>query len=161
MLKSFKIETRSPRTLPGSPGELREPPKSASEAPQERPRAPQERPRAPQERPRAPQEPLKSAQRRPREPSGTILRFRSSKKAAFQGDPSRDSVGKRVRNDFRSIFASCAQARTCEKPIKTYGFYRFFTGRFFFERVSQLERERIEKASKNLQNRPSEDPKSS
>ena len=44
--------------------------KSVTRAPKSAPIAPQERPRAPQERPRAPQEPLKSAQRRPREPSG-------------------------------------------------------------------------------------------
>ena len=105
-------------------GAAQERPRSA----QERPRASQERlksaPRAPQERPKSAHERCKSAQERPKShsraprdaperPWGTILRLRSSKEAAFEGDPSRDSVEKRVRNDFRSVFASCAQTRTC------------------------------------------------
>ena len=90
-LGGAKIEPRSPggsRSVPGAsqerPRASQERPKNAQErlksaprasksvprAPKSAPRAPQERPRAPQERPRAPQEPLKSAQRRPREPSG-------------------------------------------------------------------------------------------
>ena len=67
-------------------------------------------------------------------------------------------VEKRVRNDFRSIFASCAQARTCEKPIKTLGFYRFYACRLFFERVGLLVQRSIEKTLKSAllstQNRP-------
>ena len=101
-------------------------PRAAQERPKSAPRASQERPRAPQEHPRAPQEPLKSVQRRPRQPSGHHFEASGSKKAAFEGDLSRDSVEKRVGNDFRSIFASCAQARTCEQHIKTVGFYWFF-----------------------------------
>ena len=97
-------------------------PRAAQERPKSAPRASQERPRAPQEHPRAPQEPLKSVQRRPRQRSGHHFEASGSKKAAFEGDLARDSVEKRVGNDFRSIFASCAQERTCEKPIKTYGF---------------------------------------
>ena len=97
-------------------------PRAAQERPKSAPRASQERPRAPQEHPRAPQEPLKSVQRRPRQRSGHHFEASGSKKAAFEGDLARDSVEKRVGNDFRSIFASCAQERTCEKPVKTYVF---------------------------------------
>jgi hypothetical protein len=157
-------------------GAAQERPRSA----QERPRASQERlksaPRAPQERPKSAHERCKSAQERPKShsraprgaperPWGTILRLRSSKEAAFEGDPSRDSVEKRVRNDFsvgvRIVRANADMLKTCKNLWFSYGFYRFSRGRLFFERVSQLERERIEKASKNLQNRPSEGPKSS
>ena len=124
-------------------------PRAAQERPKSAPRASQERPRAPQEHPRAPQEPLKSVQRRPRESSGHHFEASQLEKAAFEGDPSRDSVEKRVRNDFRSIFASCAQARTCEKPVKTLGFYRFYACRLFFERVGLLVQRSIEKALKS------------
>ena len=90
------------------------------------PRASQERPKSVQERPKSAQERPKSRSRAPRDAPesllGTSLRLRSSEKATFEGDPSRDSVEKRVRNDFQLIFASCAEARTCVKHVKTYVF---------------------------------------
>ena len=104
-----KIEPRGIKNrakIAMGPRSAQEPPKSA----QERPKSAQERCKSVQDRP-------KSRSRAPRDapvsPPGTILRLRSSKEAAFEGDLSRDSVEKRVRNDFRSMFASCAQRRTC------------------------------------------------
>ena len=73
----------------------------------------------------------------------------SSKKERSVSDPSRDSLEKLVRKDFLSIFEACAQERTCEKPVKTNGFLRFFVGRHFFERTDALERKTIEKSSKS------------
>ena len=104
-LGASKIKPKSSRGLPGAPKSAQEPPKSAQERPKSTPRAPQEPPKSAQERP-------KSAQKRPKSRSrasghaqdrlpGIILRRRSSKKATFKGDLSRDSVEKRVRNDFR------------------------------------------------------------
>ena len=113
-----------PRSAQERPKSAQERPKSAQERPKSAPRAPQERPRAPQERPRAPQEPLKSAQRRPRDPSGRHFDASQLEKATFEDDASRDSVETRVRNDFRSIFASCAKARTDKKRVKSV-FTRF------------------------------------
>ena len=79
-------------------------------------------------------------------------------KSSFEGDQSNDSVEKRVRNDFRSSFALCAQARTCEKLVKTRGFCRFRGCRVVFAQVALLVRRSIEKTSKSTlrgsQNRP-------
>ena len=105
-----------PKSVPSA---SQEGPGAPTERPKSAPRVSQERPRAPQERPRAPQEPLKSSQRRPRDPSGRHSDASHREKANFEDDASRDSVETRVRHDFRSFFASCAQARTCEKPTKT------------------------------------------
>ena len=84
-----------------------------------------------------------------------------SKKERSESDPSHDSVEKPIRNDFLSIFEACAQGRTCEKPVKTFGFCRFFVGRHFFERTGQLERKTLEKSQKSTlrgtQNRPKSD----
>ena len=100
--------------------------RSVPRASQERPRASQELPksvtRAPKSAPRAAQEPLKSAQRYPRQPSGCYFEALDLEKVTFEGDPSRDSVEKRVQTDFRWIVASCAQERTCEKPTNNYRF---------------------------------------
>ena len=77
---------------------------------------------------------------RPGESLGCIFDASGSKKVTFEDDLSRDSVEKRVRSDFQSIFEACAQACDREKPIKTLCFYRFFVSRLFFERVGLLER---------------------
>jgi len=73
----------------------------------------------------------------------------------------RDSLEKPVRNDFSSIFEARAQERTCEKPIKTYGFLRFFVSRHIFERRGPLEQKTLEKSPKSTlrstQNRPKSD----
>ena len=37
------------------------------------------------------------------------------------------------------IFEACAPTRNCEKPVKTVGFYRFFVGRGFFEKVTAVD----------------------
>ena len=114
----------APRASQERPRALHERLKSAPRAPESAQERPKSAPRAPQERPKSAHERCKSAQERPKShlrvfrgaperPWGTILRLRSSKEAAFERDPSRDSVEKRVRNDFRSMFASCAQRRTC------------------------------------------------
>ena len=127
--KGFKFDPAGTKNRPS------EAPKSRQDLPgrsRNSPRASQERPRASQERPKSAQERPKSRSRAPRDAPesllGTILRLRSSEKATFEGDPSRDSFEQRVRNDFRSNFASRAQALTCEKPIKTYVFHRFSLG---------------------------------
>ena len=116
-LGGSKIEPRSPKrvkerpkSVPGAPKSAQERPRSASRAPQERPKSAHERCKSAQERPKSHSRAPRDA---PERPWGTILRLRSSKEAAFEGDSSRDSVEKRVRNDFRSVFASCAQTRTC------------------------------------------------
>ena len=96
---------RAPKSVPGAPQER---PKSA-------PRASQESPRALQERPRPAQEPLKSAQRRPGEPSGHHSEASELERSG-------------VRNDFRSMFASCAPTQTCRKRVKTYCFPMVFAG---------------------------------
>ena len=107
------------------------------EAPQERPRASQERPRASQERPksgpRAPKNGPRASkstprvvQERPREPKsapgglqkypgglwGRLLRLQSSKKPSFESALSRDSLEKRIRNDFRRVRASTGMQQT-------------------------------------------------
>ena len=109
--------TWSPSWPKTRPRDAQEPPKGSQERPKSAPRASQERPKSAHERCKSAQERPKSHSRAPRDaperPWGTILRLRSSKEAAFEGDPSRDSVEKRVRNDFRSVFASFAQTRTC------------------------------------------------
>ena len=117
ILGGSKIEPRSPKrvkerpkSVPGAPKSAQERPRSASRAAQERPKSAHERRKSAQERPKSHSRAPRDA---PERPWGTILRLRSSKEAAFEGDPSRDSVEKRVRNDFRSVFASCAQTRTC------------------------------------------------
>ena len=141
-----KIDTRRcqnrAKIAQGGQGASQERRRSAQERTkivQERPRAHQERPkslpRAPKSDPRAPKSAPRAAQERPETSQSTTWSLRSSKNATFEGDPLHDSVEKLVRNDFRSIFASCAQARTCEKPIKTLGFYRFSTSRHLCERV--------------------------
>ena len=127
--------------------------RSVARAPQERPRAPQELPRAPQERPKSAQERPKSRSRAPQDapdsPLRTILRARNCEKVIFEGDPSCDSVEKCVRNDFRSIFASCAQERIHEKPVKTIGFYRFFACRLIFQRCDSPDQKTTEKSLKS------------
>ena len=159
-LWSFKIEPRSPRGAPGAPKRSQEPPKSAPKAPKSVPRAPQERPKSAEERPKNAQEHPKSGPRAPRraprrlsrrsgEPSGTILTLLSSEKERSAGDPSRNSLEKCVRNDFRSIFALCAQERIREKPVKTIGFYRFFACRLIFERVETPDQKTTEKSLKS------------
>ena len=40
---------------------------------------------------------------------------------------------------FWRIAGACAQRRLCKKPVKTYGFPRFFVGRAFFEAGSAVE----------------------
>ena len=97
-------------------------PRAAQEQPKSRPRAPksaQERPksapRAPKNRPRAPQDAPESFR-------GTTSRLGCSEKPDFEGDPSRDSVDKRVRQDFRWFFVLCAQTPTHEKPLVLTGF---------------------------------------
>ena len=106
-----------PRASEERPRASQESPRASQERPKSAPRAPQERPKSAQERCKSVQERPKSHSRAPRDaperPWGTILRLRSSKEAAFEGDPSRDSVEKRVRNDFRSMLASCAPTQTC------------------------------------------------
>ena len=47
------------------------------------------------------------------------------------------------------IFEACAQTLTCEKLIKTYGFLRFFLGRVFCEKVSDVEGESMKKSKKS------------
>ena len=158
--RGSKIDARSPRGLPGAPKSAQEPPNSAQERPRSAPRALQEPPKSAQERPKSAQERPKSAQERPKSrsrasrhasdrPRGTISRLRISKKVAFEGDPSRDSVEKRVRNDFRSIFESCAHGRTFEKHVKTYCFYTFWGCHRFFEPIDVLERKATQKTSKS------------
>ena len=118
---------------PGTSRNGPERPKSVPSASHERPRAPQERsksvprasqerPRAPQERPRTPPEQHKGAQSRLRDPSGRHFEASRLEKTTFEDDASRDSVEKRIWNDFRSIFTSCAQEQTCEKTQKITGF---------------------------------------
>ena len=48
------------------------------------------------------------------------------------------------------IFEACAQSRKCKKPIKTYGFLRFFVGRVFFEKVSAVEGKSMKKSLKSI-----------
>ena len=48
------------------------------------------------------------------------------------------------------IFEVCAQKPTSEKPIKTYGFLRFFLGRVFCEEVSDVEGESMKKTVKSV-----------
>ena len=159
--KSSQNRPGTSRSAPERPKSVprgsQEGPRAPQERPKSAPRASQERPRAPQERPRAPQEPLKSALRRPKDPSGRHFEASKLEKATFEDDASRDSVETRVRNDFRSIFASCAQARTCEKPTNTIGFLQVFT-------MSPLLRTgrtaRAEKHWKNTKIDPPEHPKS-
>ena len=116
-LKSSKNRSKSSTDRPGC---SQDPPESSESLP----RALQKRPKSAQERPRSAQERPKSRSRAPRDApeslGGTIL--------TFEGDQSRDSFEQRVRIDFRSNFASRAQAWTCEKPIKTSVFHRFSLG---------------------------------
>ena len=145
---------------------------SDAEAKKSEPRAPQERPKRARERPKSAQEGPKSAPRASRrvprrlsrrsgEPSGTILTLTSSKKERSASDLLRNSLEKTVRRDFLLFFEACAQGRTCEKPVKTYGFCRFFVCRRFFERTGQQERKTFEKSPKSslrgVQNRPKSD----
>ena len=170
-LLSIEIDSRrlpnrpseASKSTPDRPGELQErprDPKSLPRAPQKRPRASQERPKSAEERPKNAQEHPKSGPRAPRraprrlsrrsgEPSGTILTLLSSEKERSAGDPSRNSLEKCVRNDFRSIFALCAQERIREKPVKTIGFYRFFACRLIFERVKSPDQKTTEKSLKS------------
>ena len=134
---------------PGAPESAQERANSAQTATQQRPKSPQDRPRAPKSAPRAPQERLKSARRRPREPSGRHFDAAQLEQATFEDDASRDSVETHVCYDFRSIFASCEQARICEKPIKTLYFTRFCRCRLFFARVGLLTRRSIGKTLKS------------
>jgi len=83
------------------------------------------------------------------EPSGTHFEARKLEKPTFEHDRSRDSLEKRLRNDFRSIFEACAQAWELEKPIKTLCFPMFFAIRCFFERPGWLERQSNENAPKS------------
>ena len=110
------------------------------------PRAPKSGPEAPKEGPRAcqggqvggqegPREAPGGFPRRPGETSETILAFRRPKKSSFESHLWRDSLEKRVRSGVLRIFEACAQTRKCKKPVKTYGFPRFFVGRVFFAKV--------------------------
>ena len=54
------------------------------------------------------------------------MRLESLKKPSFESDLSLDSFVRRVRTSFRSIFEECAQARECEKPVKTTWFLQVF-----------------------------------
>ena len=85
----------------------------------------------------------------------------SSKKECSESDLLRDSLEKPVLNDFLSIFEACAQERTCDKPVKTFDFLRFFVGRRFFERTGLLERKTFKKSHNStlweIQNRPKSD----
>ena len=40
---------------------------------------------------------------------------------------------------FYRILEACAQTRKCKKPVKTYGFSRFFVGRVFFAKGGAVE----------------------
>jgi hypothetical protein len=151
-----KIESRSsrnvkkrPRAPQESPRSIPRAPKSVPRAPLRVPRAPQERPRASQERPRAPQEPLKSAQRRSSEPSGYDFEASKLEKAIFEGDPSLDSIEKRVRSDFRLIFEACVQEPNLDFEATLQHFLRFFKDRVVFERVRQRARNSNEKMLKS------------
>ena len=92
-------------------------PKSAQERSKNAPKAPQERPRASQERPRAPQEPFRSAQRRPREPSG--YHFEASELGG--SDLRRRSVARLVRAARSERFSvKLRVARTSVDMRETY-----------------------------------------
>ena len=92
-LEEVKIESKSTRNVKKLPRATQERPKCLPRVPRSAPRAPQERPKSAHERCKSAQERPKSHSRAPRDalerPWGTILRFRSSKEAAFEGDPSR------------------------------------------------------------------------
>ena len=140
---------------------VQERPKGVQERPKSLPRAPKSAPRAPKSGPRVPRRVPRRLSRRSGAPSGTILTLPSSKKERSDSDLLRNSLEKPVRRDFLSIFEACAQGRTCEKPIKTYGFCMFFVCRRFFERTGQQERKTFEKSPKSslrgVQNRPKSD----
>ena len=108
-------------------------PRAAPERPKSGPRAPQERPRALQERPRSPRDAPADLLRRPAVPSGSIFRPGSSKKCSFESDPSRDSLEKRLRSDFRMIFEAFAQTPNLDFEATLQRFLRFFKHHVVFE----------------------------
>ena len=126
------------------------------------PRASQERPRQPRSsqggpkdvprgsswRPGGSQRSLRRLPKAPGETSEAILAFRRSTKSSFESHLWRDSLEKRVRSGFLTIFEACTPTRKCKKPIKTYGFPRFFVGRGFFEKVSAVEGKSMKKSLK-------------
>ena len=162
--KSSQGRLGGSRSIPKRPKSAQERAKSAPRAAQERARAPQERPRVAQERPksasRVPRRSPGGLPRRPEQPSGAVLTLLSSKKVFSKSDLSHDSLEKRIRKDFRSIFASCAQERTCVRTRKTQCFCRFFVSRLFFASCSSELARSSESASKTRLNRRPRDPKS-
>ena len=112
------------------------------------PRAPKSGPQAAKERPRARQAGQVGGQEGPRGASGGFPRRpgETSEKSSFESHLWRGSLEKRVRSGALRIFEACAQTRKCEKPIKTYGFPRFFVGRGFFEKVSAVEGKSMKKS---------------
>ena len=138
-----------PRVSQERPESVQERPKNAPRAPksaQERPKNAQERPKSD---PRAPKRVPRRLSRRPGELSGTIFTLLNSEKERSKSDPSRNSVEKCVRNDFRSLFASCAQERIHEKHVKTIGFYRFFACRLICQQGDAPDQKTIEKSLKS------------
>ena len=89
---------------------------------------------------------------------GTILRLPKSKEALFASDLSRNSLKKRVGNDFRSTFEACVQTPNIDFEATLWCFSSFFKDRIVFARVSQRERKSNEKVVKSTpriaQNRP-------
>ena len=93
------------------PGRSQERPKSTQEPPksaQERPRALQERPKSGQEGRRRPRSPLKA----PLGALGDHFEAWKLEKYNFDSDPSRDSLEKRVLNDFRRFSKHAHKHRT-------------------------------------------------
>ena len=103
----------------GGSGSVPKRPKSVQERPKSAPRVPQDHPREPKSA-------LGGLQKHPGALLGRLLRLESSKKPSFKSALSRDSLEKRVRNEFRMILKECAQARECKKTLKTCCFPRFF-----------------------------------
>ena len=89
--------------------------------------------------PRAPQETSKSAQRLPREHSGRHFEAGMLEKAPFESELPRDSVKKRVLNDFRSIFKACAQTPNLDFEATLQRFLKFFKNRLVVARADQFE----------------------
>ena len=116
--------------------------KSGPEAPKEGPRARQGGPVGCQEGPRGATGGLR---RRPGDASETISALRQPKKSSFESSLWRESLEKRIRCDFLSIFKARAQTRQCKKRVKTCVFPMFFVGRVFFENVSTVQGKRMNK----------------
>ena len=115
--------------------------KSGPEAPKEGPRARQGGPVGCQEGPRGATGGLL---RRPGDTSETISALRQRKKSSFESSRWRESLEKRIRCDFLSIFEARAQTRRCKKRVKTCVFPMFFVGRVVFKKVSTVHGKRME-----------------